>query len=128
MASVARRRVAATASFTVRFGSGSRAKPEPQDRILRVARMLALAHQIERRVQTAEFRDYAHAAKANGVTRARLTQITNLLLLAPAIQEAILDLPLVTNGRDPITERALRRIVAEVDWERQRELWNEVKS
>ena len=56
-----------------------------------------------------------------------MTQITNLLLLAPVIQEAILDLPPVTNGRDPVSERALRRIVAEPDWERQLELWNEVR-
>ena len=53
-----------------------------------------------------------------------MTQITNLLLLVPRIQEAILDLPLVTNGRDPITERQLRRIVAEADWNQQMEIWN----
>jgi hypothetical protein len=50
--------------------------------------------------------------------------MTNLLLLAPRIQEAILDLPLVTNGRDPITERQLRRVVAEADWNQQMEIWN----
>ena len=34
--------------------------------------------------------------------RARVTQIMNLLNLAPDIQEAILFLPLVTRGRDPL--------------------------
>ncbi len=56
-----------------------------------------------------------------------MTQIMNLLLLAPEIQEAILDLPPVTNGREPVSERALRRVVAESDWNRQLELWNEVE-
>ncbi len=88
--------------------------------------MLALAHKIDGMVRAGELRDLADAARAIGVTRARITQITNLLLLAPEIQEAILDLPPVTNGRDPVSERTLRRIVAEPDWNRQLEIWNEV--
>ena len=47
----------------------------------------------------------------------------NLLNLAPEIQEVILFLPRVESGRDPITERDLRPIVAEVDWGRQRRMW-----
>ena len=73
-----------------------------------------------------ELRDLADAARTLGLTRARVTQIANLLLLAPMIQEAILSLSPVTSGRDPVSERALRGIVAEVDWNRQLELWNEV--
>jgi hypothetical protein len=41
------------------------------------------------------------------VTRARVCQIMNLLQLAPDIQEAILFLPRVEGGRDPIKERRL---------------------
>jgi hypothetical protein len=52
-----------------------------------------------------------------------MTQILNLNLLAPAIQEELLHLPRVTTGNDPITERDLRPIVAELDWERQRGMW-----
>jgi hypothetical protein len=57
-----------------------------------------------------------------------VTQIANLLLLAPEIQEQILDLPPVTNGRDPVSERQLRRIVAEADWNQQTELWKTLGS
>ena len=32
-------------------------------------------------------------------------------------------MPLVTVGKDPIHEKMLRPIAAEVDWERQREMW-----
>jgi hypothetical protein len=42
--------------------------------------------------------------------------------LAPDIQEELLFLPLVTSGRDPIYEKQLRRICAEVSWRKQRQL------
>jgi hypothetical protein len=89
-----------------------------------VARLLALGHEIERRVRSGEIEDLSHAARVLGLTRARVTQIANLTLLCPTIQEEVLTMPPVTAGRDPITERALRAIAAEAMWERQRELWD----
>ncbi|MCP4006551.1 MAG: hypothetical protein GY725_20425 [bacterium] len=114
---------------TVDFGAkpAPRRTAAPTGRIPRVAKMLALAHKIDAMIRAGELRDMADAAHAMALTRARVTQIANLLLLAPAIQAAILELPLVTTGRDPISERQLRPIVAEPDWQRQMELWNEVK-
>ena len=56
-------------------------------------------------------------------TCARVTQIMDLNLLAPDIQEAILDLPRTIKGRDPVRERHVRAIAAEADWAGQRELW-----
>jgi hypothetical protein len=88
-----------------------------------VARFLSLAYQIDRRIHAGELDDLAHAARVFGLTRARVTQISNLVLLAPAIQEAILALPPVTKGRDPITERNLRPIVAAPVWGRQAAKW-----
>ncbi len=113
----------------VNFGNkpAPRRDSAPAGRVPRVARMLATAHKIDAKIRAGELRDLADAARSIGVTRARVTQITNLLLLAPAIQAAILELPLVTKGRDPISERQLRQIVAEADWRRQVKLWNEVK-
>ncbi len=117
----------ARSSYTVDFTAKSAQRPTHRDtgRIPRVARMLALAHKINGMIRDGELRDLADAARAIGVTRSRVTQIMNLLLLAPEIQEAIFDLPPVMNGRDPISERALRRIVAEPDWSKQLELWRE---
>ena len=89
-----------------------------------MARLLALAHEIERRVRAGELGDLAHAARVLGLTRARVTQVVNLTLLAPEIQEAILAMPPVTAGRDAITERTLRPIVAQPNWETQRALWS----
>ena len=116
----------ATATFTVSFGRSGRPQTRPRTspgRVPRVTRLLALAHKIDEMIRSGELRDLAHAAKVCAVTRARMTQISNLLLLAPGVQEEILDLPPVTRGRDPITERSLREIVAEADWERQAALW-----
>ncbi len=123
--SLVRRHLAAVSSYTVDFGSQRKqSKPEPQEYTPRVVRLLAMAHSIERRVLAGELRDYAHAARALGLTRARVTQIANLLLLAPEIQEAIANLP--ATNRNVITERQLRTIAAEPDWNQQLNLWREV--
>ena len=118
-------RAAATSTYRVDFREKPAQRPTTaaQGRVPRVARRLALAHRIEALVRAGDLRDYADAARRLGLTRARVTQLMNLLLLAPAIQEEILDLPLVTEGRDPISERQLRPITAEPMWQRQLEMW-----
>ena len=88
----------------------------------RVARLLALAHDIEARIDAGEFRDYADVARAHGLTRARLTQVMNLLLLAPSIQEDVLHLE-VLPGREPISERDLRTVLASLVWDEQVAVW-----
>lgn len=92
-------------------------------RIPRVARLMALAIKIDGLIASGAIADQAEAAVVGHVTRARITQIMNLLLLAPDIQEAILNLPRTTRGRDPIVESHLRPIAAERCWERQRRMW-----
>ena len=92
-------------------------------RVPRVTRLLALAHRIDWMVLSGEIADYAEAARRLGFTRARVTQITNMLLLAPEIQEEILCMPPTTVGRDPVTERQLRPMTAEMDWDRQVSIW-----
>ncbi len=95
-------------------------------RVPRVARLLALAHRIDRSVEAGVIADYAETARRLNLTRARVTQITNLLLLAPEIQEAILDMPRVADGHDPFTERQLRPITSEPDWNKQLSMWRKI--
>ena len=64
-------------------------------------------------MEVGEIRDYAHASRLLGLTRARLTQVMNLLLLAPEIQRRI------ALGELALTERALRRVVGAFDWNEQ---------
>jgi WD40 repeat protein len=54
---------------------------------------------------------------------ARISQIMNLLGLAPDLQEALLFLPRVTRGRDPLHLRQLQPIAATLDWQHQRRRW-----
>jgi hypothetical protein len=92
-------------------------------RVPRVSRLMALAIKFDHLLATGAVGDQAELADLGHVTRARVTQIMNLMHLAPDIQEAILYLPRSTHGRDPITERDVRAVAAEVDWAKQRRLW-----
>jgi len=94
--------------------------------IPRIARLLALAIRFEGLVRSGEAKDYADLACLGMVSRARITQIMNLLLLAPDIQEAILFLPRTIKGYDPITEHHLRLLTRTVDWREQRRMWGEI--
>jgi hypothetical protein len=97
-----------------------------EGRVPRVARLMALAIKVDGLISSGAIADQAEAARLGHVTRARMTQIMNLLLLAPDIQEAILALPRVKHGRDPIVETHLRPIVAKFDWRRQRLKWKQL--
>jgi len=98
----------------------------PPGRTARVTRLLALALHVEQLVRSAQVPDYATVARLGHISRARLTQILNLTLLAPNIQETILFLPPIQRGPDPIKERDLRSIVAEPDWQKQRRMWRQL--
>jgi hypothetical protein len=85
----------------------------------RVARLMALAIRFEGLVRAGTMRDYAAVARAGRVTRARLSQIMQLLHLAPDLQEQILFLPEIRG----VNERNLRMIVSQIGWSTQRELF-----
>jgi hypothetical protein len=95
----------------------------PLGRIPRISRLMALAIRFENLLVAGEVTDYAELARLGHVTRARVTQIVNLLNLAPDIQEALLFLPPVEAGRDVIKEWQVRPIAATPGWTDQRRLW-----
>lgn len=105
---------------------GPAPKPVPKARIPRVSRLVALAHKFERMLVTKQVSTMAELAACGCVTRARVTQIMDLLLLAPDIQEALLFLPGAEKGRDPITLRELRYVCQPVSWAEQRSRWAEL--
>jgi hypothetical protein len=83
---------------------------------------MALAIKFQEMVDRGEVRDYADLARLGCVTRARITQIMNLLNLAPDLQEQILFAgDAQGQGAQPF-ERKLRPIVLAVDWPTQRSL------
>ncbi len=87
--------------------------PVPEGRVPRVSKLMALAIRYDELVRVGAVKDYAELARLGGVTRARITQIMDLLNLALDIIEELLCLPRATAGRDRITERQLRGIVGE---------------
>jgi hypothetical protein len=55
-----------------------------------IARRIALAHHTEALIAAGKLERYADAAERLGLSRARMTQISDLALLDPAIQAAVL--------------------------------------
>ena len=94
-------------------------------RVPRVARMMALAIRFDGLIREGSIADQAVIARLGYVSRARVTQIMNLLHLAPDIQEQVLFLPRIERGKEPIQEHELRRIAAVPDWRKQRRLWRD---
>ena len=119
--------------FRVRDGHGwgfTDEAPEPPlapvYRPARVAQMLALAHRLEAAIERGDYRDRADVARQLGFTRARVTQLLDLTLLAPDIQEQILNLEAI-DGREPLTERGIREVVAQTSWTEQRRVWGDLR-
>jgi hypothetical protein len=104
-------------------------QPEsPPGNVPRISRLMALAIRFEQLIRDGEVADYADVARLGHVTRARISQIMNLLNLAPEIQEEILFLPRTVSGRDAIVERDIRELVGEHNWNTQRKAWMELQS
>ena len=102
------------------------AAPVAAGRVPRIARLMALALRFEELLRSSAVRDYAGLARLGRVSRARITQVMNLLHLAPDLQEEILFLPPVLEGRDPIHLENLQALIALLDWQSQRREWKEM--
>ena len=101
-------------------------KPGAEGRTPRVSKLMALAIRFDRLLTEGIVGDLSELARLTHVTQPRITQVMNLLHLAPDIQEEILHLSPVEVGNDSIHERMLRPVCAESDWRRQRELWHQL--
>ena len=80
-----------------------------------------------RSTDSAEYaQNYSDIAMLGRVSKPRVTQIMNLLNLAPDIQEQLLFLPATRSHRDTLSERSLRALTQLVDWTEQRSLFAEI--
>ncbi len=93
------------------------------ERIPRIARYMALAIHFEDLIRQGVVTDYADLARLGHVTRARVTQIMNLRLLAPEIQEELLLGEKNCDDRTPIQLKSLQFIATVFSWRTQRKLW-----
>ena len=92
----------------------------------RISRLMALAIHFNQMIRSGQIENMATLATYGQITRARITQIMNLLHLAPDIQESLLTLPETTTAREPVTIRDLQPLAQEPDWQVQRAMWEEV--
>jgi hypothetical protein len=98
--------------------------PMASGRIPRISKLMALAIKMEELVSEGEVAHHKTLAAVGHISKPRMSQIMNLTNLAPDIQETLLFLPRTMSGEDPITERQLRPIVQQVDWDSQRKMFH----
>jgi DNA invertase Pin-like site-specific DNA recombinase len=89
----------------------------------RISRLLALALKMEQMMQEGTVRNYGELAHLGQVSAARISQVMNLLHLAPDIQEEIL---LGHTPQARLRESAIRKLGAVVLWSQQRDRWHEL--
>ena len=103
------------------------AKSHVREALPRITRLMALAIDLDSRLRDCDDLDCRTVADVGCVSRPRITQVLNLLQLAPDIQECLLMLPPLARGREPITEKSIRQLSAEYDWRRQRERFEQLR-
>jgi len=93
-----------------KIAPGPQPKPPvaPPDPVPRISRLMALAIHFDGLIRKGTVKDYADLARLGGVSRARITQIMNLLNLPPWKQEELLFLEGPGIGRKRVTERDMR--------------------
>lgn len=125
-----------TATHKLEFKSGKRtartiveAGSQPEQptpvRLPRITKMMALAIRLDHLIKSGQVVDQAELARVGHVSRARLTQILDLNLLAPDIQEEILDLENFRGTKRFPLEIDVRQIAASHCWRTQRSRWRD---
>lgn len=110
-----------TAKTIVETGTQSE-QPTP-GRLPRITKMMALAIRLDHLIKSGQVTDQAELARVGHVSRARLTQIMDLNLLAPDIQEEILFFRDSVSASAVPIERSVRNIAKMASWSSQRRCW-----
>lgn len=105
-------------------GGSNESKPT-LERIPRISRYMALAIHFEDLIRQGVVTDYADLARLGHVTRARVTQIMNLRLLAPEIQEELLELSTDYHRSSHVALRELQAVACTICWLKQRQVWSD---
>lgn len=103
-------------------------EPKPAlERIPRISRYMALAIHFEDLIRQGVVTDYADLARLGHVTRARVTQVMNLRLLAPEIQEQLLFMETTVAPVELIQLKWLQAVATDFNWEGQRKHWKSLR-
>ncbi|MCK5027015.1 MAG: recombinase family protein, partial [Candidatus Pacebacteria bacterium] len=91
----------------------------------KIRTVLVLAHQLQRLMSDGQIQNSQQVSGWLNISQSRLGHILSFLYLSPTIQEEIL------TGKDKnislIPEYKIRSLAAEFDWQKQAELWREIK-
>ena len=98
------------------------------DRVPRIAKLVAPASRMQSMIDSGQVESFQQLAELGRISQPRMTQIMSLLLLAPDIQEELLYLPEVMQGKAQVHERLLRPLTREIDWRVQRRMWARIKN
>ena len=105
----------------------ARVKLAESGRIPRIAKLVALASRMQSMIESGQVDTFQQLAELGRISQPRMTQIMSLLNLAPEIQEELLCLPEVMQGKAAIHERLLRPLTTEIDWRVQRMMWKGIR-
>ena len=111
----------------LRKGTSSKEPERLNEDLPRLTRLLALAHRWNYLIEEGVVANLAEIARMMGLSRARGTQIMDLLYLAPDIQEGILLYQGERRQTPDVPERAIRQINCISDWNGQRKLWRKLQ-
>lgn len=107
--------------------AGTQPEQPTPGRLPRITKMMALAIRLDHLIRSGQVSDQAELARLGHVSRSRLTQIMDLTLLAPDIQEELLFPLLDQSNPVNIVENQLRKIIKVGVWSKQRAIWKKVK-
>ena len=120
--------VTRTVSFAVKGKRKTdRNEEQPVGRVPRISKLMALAIRYDQMLNDGVVQSQTELAELLHVSQPRMTQIMNLLHLAPEIQEEILMQQETMSGQ-AITEHNLREIISSSSWNEQVMKWKRVSS
>ena len=105
----------------------ARATLAQSGRTPRISKLVALASRMQSMIDSGEVESFQQLAELGRISQPRMTQIMSLLNLAPDIQEELLYLPEVMQGKAAIHEKLLRPLTTEMDWRVQRRMWVRIR-
>jgi len=110
----------------VDFTFGRPRKPKLSGKTPTVSRMMALAIFYENLIKNEKIQSISDIARLEKVSQQRASQMMNLLLLSPTLQEKILTLPRQHPYSKHISTEKCIRIAKEIDFEKQQTLFNQM--
>jgi hypothetical protein len=107
--------------------AGTQPEQPTPGRLPRITKMMALAIRLDHFINSCQLTDQTELARADHVSRSRLTQNMDLNLLEPDIQEVILLTGDNSKNQSLLKKCSVRNVARIPSWSVQRRLWKNLK-